>query len=182
MRDQCSGGMWSLWLWPVLAGCGMLSVGAFPRTTIPAQIAAPADQRLALVAAAAGVQIYRCDPKKDAPGTSAWVFQAPEAILRDVAGRYIGKHYAGPTWEAEDGSKVVGAVDARRDAPESTAIPWLRLKTKSSGSAGTLTAVTSVLRLSTAGGQPPPGGCSEPDLGRIVRVEYSADYYFYVNR
>ena len=182
MRDQCSGGMWSLWLWPVLAGCGMLSVGAFPRTTIPAQIAAPADQRLALVAAAAGVQIYRCDPKKDAPGTSAWVFQAPEAILRDVAGRYMGKHYAGPTWQAEDGSKVVGTVDARRDAPDSTAIPWLRLKTKSSGSAGTLTAVTSVLRLSTAGGQPPPGGCSEPDRGRIARVEYTADYYFYVKR
>ena len=159
-----------------------LSVGPFARTIVPSEIAAPASHKLDLVVAATGVQIYRCDAKKDAPGALEWAFQAPEATLRDVGGRYIGKHYGGPTWEAEDGSKIVGTVDARRDAPEKSAIPWLRLKARSTGGPGTLANVTGVLRVSTSGGQPPAGGCNDTERGRIVRVGYTADYYFYVNR
>ncbi|MEP7084829.1 MAG: DUF3455 domain-containing protein [Betaproteobacteria bacterium] len=165
-----------------IAGCGMLTVGEFPRAIIPAEIAAPANQYLEWVLVAKGVQIYRCDPKKDAPGQYDWAFQAPEAYLRDVPGKSVGRHYAGPTWETDDGSKVIGAVQARVDAPEKGAIPWLRLGAKSTGSAGSkLAKVTTVLRVSTNGGQPPPG-CTEPDQGRILRVGYTADYYFYVNR
>ncbi|CAN5925593.1 hypothetical protein BH11MYX4_BH11MYX4_06510 [soil metagenome] len=33
----------------------------------------------------------------------------PEATLFGHHGRVAGKHYAGPTWEANDGSTVVGA-------------------------------------------------------------------------
>jgi Protein of unknown function (DUF3455) len=166
----------------IVAGCGVLAVGPFPRTIIPAEIAAPQNQRLELIAAAVGAQIYRCDAKKDVPGRYEWVFQAPDAQLRDVGGRYFGRHYAGPTWETEDGSKVVGTVQARIDAPDKTAIPWLRLAAKSTGGAGRLAAVTTVLRVSTVGGQAPASGCVESDLGRILRVDYSADYYFYVPR
>lgn len=165
----------------IVAGCSVLAVGPFPRTIIPAEIAAPPNQRLELIVAAVGVQIYRCDPKKDAPGRFEWVFQAPEARLRDVAGKSFGRHYAGPTWEAEDGSKIVGTEQARIDAPDKTAIPWLRLGAKSTG-AGLLANVTSILRVSTVGGQPRAGGCAEPDQGRILRVDYGADYYFYVAR
>lgn len=169
-------------LLPIVAGCSVLAVGPFPRTTIPAEIAAPQNQRLELIVAAVGVQIYRCDAKKDAPGRFEWTFQAPEARLRDVAGKSFGRHYAGPTWEADDGSKIVGTVQARVDAPDKAAIPWLRLAAKSTGGAGLLANVTSIQQGSTVGGQPPAGGCAEPDQGRILRVDYSADYYFYVAR
>lgn len=165
----------------VLAGCGMLAVGPFPRTSIPAEIAAAPNQKLELVMAATGVQVYRCEAKKDAAGQFDWVFQAPEAVLRDASGQYLGRHYAGPTWEGEDGSKVVGTVEARLNAPARTAIPWLRLGAKATG-AGILANVTTVQRVGTVGGQPPAGGCTQSDEGRILRVEYTADYNFYVPR
>ena len=169
-------------LLPMVAGCSALAVGPFPRSTIPAEIAAPQNHRLELAVAAIGVQIYRCDPKKDAPGQFEWAFQAPEARLRDVAGKSFGRHYMGPTWEADDGSKIVGTVQARVDAPDKAAIPWLRLSAKSSGAAGPLATVTGIQRVSTVGGQPPAGGCPATDQGRVLRVDYSADYYFYVPR
>jgi hypothetical protein len=169
-------------LLPIVTGCSVLAVGPFPRTIIPAEIAAPPNQRLELIVAAVGAQIYRCDAKKDAPGRFEWVFQAPEARLRDVAGKSFGRHYAGPTWEADDGSKIVGTVQTRIDAPAKTAIPWLRLAAKATGGAGLLANVTSIQRVSTVGGEAPAGGCAEPDQGRILRVDYSADYYFYVPR
>lgn len=169
-------------LLPIMAGCSVLAVGPFPRTIIPAAIATPQNQRLELIVTAVGVQIYRCDARKDAPGRFEWVFQAPEARLRDVAGKSLGRHYAGPVWEADDGSKVLGTVQARIDAPSRAAIPWLRIGAKSSGAAGMLASVTGIQQVSTVGGQPPAGGCAEPDQGRILRVDYSADYYFYVPR
>ena len=179
MAIVCSAGVIAI------SGCGMLpsmSMGAFPRVSIPSEIAASSTQKLELIAAATGVQIYRCDAKAGAPGTYEWVFQAPEAILRDVGGKHVGKHYAGPTWEAEDGSRIVGTVDTRRDAPDKSSIPWLRLKTRSTAGSGTFSGVNTILRVSTTGGMPRSGGCSEADHGRIVRVDYTADYYFYVNR
>ena len=109
----------------LIAGCGMLPVVTFTRATIPADIAVPPNQKLDLILVAKGVQIYRCDSKKDAPGRFEWSFQAPEALLRDVGGKSVGRHYAGPTWEADDGSKIVGTVQARVDAPDKAAIPWL---------------------------------------------------------
>jgi hypothetical protein len=37
------------------------------------------------------------------------VLKAPDADLFDEGGRRIGRHFAGPTWEAsDDGSKVIG--------------------------------------------------------------------------
>ena len=168
-------------LLPILAGCSMIAVGPFPRTILPVGIAAPQNQRLEYAAAAVGVQIYRCDPKQDAPGQFEWVFRAPEARLRDFDGKSFGRHYEGPTWEANDGSKIVGTVQARIDAPDKSDIPWLRLAAKPSGS-GLLAGVTGIQQASTVGGQAPAGGCAAPDQGRILRVEYSADYYFYVPR
>jgi hypothetical protein len=123
------------------------------------------------VAPAKGVQIYECRDAK-------WVFVAPEADLFDRSGRKIGRHYAGPTWEAADGSKVVGAVKERADA--AGAIPWLILSTKSAGPDGAFSKVTSIQRLSTSGGVAPSGACAEP--GATVRVPYTADYYFLSRR
>ena len=123
------------------------------------------------VAPAKGVQIYECRDAK-------WVFVAPEADLFDRSGRKIGRHYAGPTWEAADGSKVVGAVKERADA--AGAIPWLILSTKSAGPDGAFSKVTSIQRLSTSGGVAPSGACAE--AGAKARVPYTADYYFFTGR
>ena len=180
-----------------------LSIGLMPRTPVPAEIAAGPDERLALIGIGSGVQVYRCDLKAGPPGTPAagttavagsstaagagtatayeWALQAPEATMRDAGGRYVGKHYLGPTWEAEDGSKVVGTIDARREASNGS-IPWLRLKTRSIGGAGTFNGVTTVLRVATTGGVPRAASCNELERGRITRVEYAADYYFYIKR
>jgi hypothetical protein len=155
--------------------------GAFTRTPVPSELAPGPDRRLSMVVAARGVQIYRCDAKKDEPGRFEWTFQAPDAVLRDVGGKYVGKHYEGPTWEAEDGSKIVGTVDARREAPSRNAIPWLRLSARSTGTAGLFAGVTTVVRLGTSGGVA-PSACTDREHGTILRVPYSADYNFYVTR
>jgi hypothetical protein len=177
-----------------------MSLGMMPRTPVPSELAVGPGHRLDIIAVANGVQIYRCEMTAGgatgAAGATAgaatasryeWVLMAPEAVLREPAGRYIGKHYGGPTWEASDGSKVVGSVDARYDPPRNSSIPWLRLDAKASdakasGAPGVFSGVTKILRVGTSGGIPPPAGCNEIERGKILRVDYTADYYFYVKR
>jgi hypothetical protein len=89
----------------------------------------PTEARLLLRAVAEGVQIYTCVVQ----GSGAvWTLKAPEAVLRDAAGeQVIGKHFGGPSWQANDGNTVVGEVVARADAPSGDAIPWLLLRARS---------------------------------------------------
>jgi Protein of unknown function (DUF3455) len=137
---------------------------------VPDHLKPGANESLALVAAATGVQIYECRDRK-------WAFVAPQAELWDARGRLIGTHYAGPHWESADGSKTVGAVKQRADAPKAGAIPWLLLGAKSVGGEGALSRVTSIQRVATHGGIAPAGGCDTP--GEEARVYYTADYYFF---
>ncbi len=123
--------------------------------------------------AAKGVQIYVCRVKGAA---DEWDFKAPEAELRDAQGRPFAKHYAGPTWEAPDGSKAVGKVLANEAAPKTGAIPWLLLSAQSSAS-GVLAGVRFIQRVNTSGGVGPTGMC--PTVGAEQRVDYAADYIFY---
>jgi len=162
----------------IVGACSALP-GAFTRTPVPRDLAPAANQKLELVVVGTGVQIYRCDPKSDSAGQFEWAFQAPEATLRDTSGKYLGRHYAGPTWEAMDGSKVVGTVEVRHDAPN-RAIPWLRLAARSTGTAGLFSGVTTIVRIATEGGIPPPNSCNEAERGKILRVPYTADYNLYV--
>ncbi len=90
---------------------------------------------------AKGVQIYRAQPKKGAAGQFEWVFQAPEAELSDDGGHVAAHHGAGPPWEAPDGSKALGAVKGKADAPGADAIPWLLLAATPTG-AGLFSKVT----------------------------------------
>ena len=146
-----------------LAGCAS-------SVSVPDSLKPAAGESLALVVPAQGDQIYECRAGK-------WAFVAPEAELFNRAGKKIGRHYAGPHWESLDGSRIVGAVKARADAPRAGDIPWLLLSAKSVGAEGAFSKVTSIQRVTTLGGSAPIEPCSQD--GRRVRVPYTAYYYFF---
>jgi hypothetical protein len=152
---------------------------AAPAAAIPEAIKAPAGQTISLELQATGVQIYECKSTKDDATKFEWAFKGPEAELFDNAGISVGKHYGGPTWESADGSKVVGEVKARDNGPDAKAIPWLLLSAKSNSGSGVFGAVQSIQRVSTSGGKAPADGCSAALAGKLVRVGYTAAYYFY---
>lgn len=120
---------------------------------------------------ALGVQTYRWS------GTN-WAFIAPEATLfaDPCYSREVGIHYAGPTWEANDGSKVLGARLAGC-TPERGAIPWLLLGATSLSRRGRFANFTYIQRVNTIGGTAP----AEAGLfiGDEARVPYTTEYYFY---
>ena len=131
---------------------------AKPLAQVPEKLKPSADESLVMIVAAKGVQIYECRAKKDPSGDYEWTFVAPEAELFDAGGTRIGKHYAGPHWESNDGSKIVGAVKENAAAPAADAIAWLLLTAKSVGAEGAFSKVTSVQRVSTVGGVAPKTG------------------------
>lgn len=163
-------------LTPVCLAASMLVLAAC--TGVPATLKPEGQQHATERVAARGVQIYECRALPNAAGAS-WVFVAPEAELLDARGNVTGKHYAGPHWEALDGSKVVGAVKARSDAPQAGAIPWLLLSAKSVGGPGRYAGVTSVQRIHTVGGMAPAKPCDSSTLGAVERVPYTADYVLF---
>jgi hypothetical protein len=125
-----------------------------------------------------GVQIYTCKAKADNSGFE-WVFKSPEAVLLDNANAQVGTHYAGPTWEGNDKSKVVGERVSSVNSPDSSAIPWLLLKAKSTDGAGVLSKTTFIQRLETTGGKAPGAGCDSTKLDAESRVNYTAIYAFF---
>jgi hypothetical protein len=154
------------------AALSLFAVSALARD-IPAKLVPLQPGPLVGKYVAKGVQIYVCTVKGSA---SEWDFKAPEAELIDAQGRPFAKHYAGPTWEARDGSKIVGKILASESAPMTGAIPWLLLAAKSSGS-GVLAGARFVQRVNTSGGVGPTGACLTGGIERSV--EYTADYIFY---
>ena len=85
-----------------------------------------------------------------------------------------------PHWESTDGSKILGAVKERADAPAPDAIPWLLLSAKSVGPAGSFSKVTAIQRVNTVGGVAPKAGCTFAEAGTAARINYTADYYFFI--
>jgi hypothetical protein len=148
-----------------------------PDMHIP-QALVPAAQASSERLAARGVQIYECRSTPDAQPKTQWVFVAPEAELFDLEGKRVGRHFAGPHWEADDGSRIVGATKARSDAPQAGAIPWLLLAATSEGAEGRFAKVAHVQRINTVGGVAPASACDAKSLGSVARVPYTADYVF----
>jgi hypothetical protein len=166
----------SMLLAALAAGCAVQPVA----TPVPAQLQPAANERVLMTVPAVGVQVYECRAAKDKAGEYEWAFVAPEADLFDRAGTKIGRHYAGPHWEANDGSRVAGTVSARAAAPSADAIPWLLLAAKSAGPDGSFSRVTSIQRINTVGGNAPKSGCTQATAGAPARVPYSADYVLFV--
>ena len=109
----------------------------------------------------------------------------PHAILLagdEDEGDLVAIHFAGPTWQALDGSSVVGdAANAKHfTAPDPDGVDWLSLPALSTAGNGLFSRVTYIQRLYTDGGKPPPEGCDQANNQTEVLVEYSAQYFFYV--
>ena len=164
----------------IITGCATSNIATVP--DVPGPLRVPANQTLIRQVQATGVQIYECKASKDGPVRFEWTFKAPEAELRDQAGNIFGRHYAGPTWEAYDGSRVVGEVSTRDDGPDPNAIPWLLLSATSASGRGILSQTKSIQRINTSGGKAPAGGCNEGLVGQEARVPYKAEYVFYRSR
>jgi hypothetical protein len=144
-----------------------------PPSQIPDALKAPAGVVLKQKLSAKGVQIYQCQGAE-------WKFLGPQAQLFDATGRQVASHYAGPTWEAADGSAVVGDIKAHEDAAEPGAIAWLLLSAKSTRGSGVFSQVQNIQRLQTVGGKAPTAACDAGNANQVERVPYTAIYYFYV--
>ena len=146
---------------------------------VPEILQVPDGQKVAFRTFAQGVQIYTCQASATDPTQFVWTFKAPEAVLFKGEGGTVGLHYAGPTWESNSGSKVVGSVLERSPSPDPNAIPWLLLEAKSAEGPGIFARVTYIQRVNTTGGTAPTEGCDAAHAGQEVRVPYTADYFFY---
>jgi hypothetical protein len=155
--------------------CSIFSFSANAQQ-VPKELQPPANEQLLLQVHATGDQIYTC--KADG-GQVAWTLKGPEAQLVDQGGKPFGKHFAGPTWEANDGSRVTGKAVANAASPDADSIPWLLLTVASHGGDGVLSRVTSIQRIRTKGGKAPTSGCDAARSGQEARASYSADYVFF---
>jgi hypothetical protein len=143
---------------------------------VPQQLQPPASEQLLLQVYAKGEQIYTC---KEDVTQYTWTLKAPDAQLFDKDGKPFGKHFAGPSWEANDGSRVTGKAVANVPSPDADSIPWLLVSVVSHEGSGVLSRTTSIQRLNTKGGKAPAAGCDSAHAGKELRVPYSADYLFY---
>jgi len=148
-----------------------------PPEWIPDSLRVPPGHELFLQALALGVQIYDCQAAK---GGFEWILRAPEALLFNGSAQLFGTHFAGPSWQSLDGSRVVGARVAGADAPNPKSIPWLLVQAKSHDGSGMFSKVKYIQRLQTGGGTAPPAdACNKAHSGEEARANYTAAYYFY---
>lgn len=134
-------------------------------------IQVPAGNTLSFHTYAVGFQLYRWSGGR-------WNFVAPSAkLFADENYRApVGDHFAGPTWQSSNGSSVV-AARVEGCTPDAAAIPWLLLRSVSTGGKGVFSKTTFIQRTNTGGGlEPSSPGSFEGDQRK---VPYVAEYYFY---
>lgn len=160
------------------AACDFLACSAVAQQ-VPPQLQPPANEKLLLQVHAKGDQIYTC--KADGAQFN-WALEAPDAQLFDKDGKPFGKHFAGPSWEATDGSRVTGKAVANAPSPDADSIPWLLVNVVSHEGTGVLSRASSIQRLNTKGGRAPASGCDAAHAGQKLRVPYTANYVFYASQ
>ena len=146
---------------------------------VPRELQPPSGERLVLSVHGMGDQIYTC---KGDGGKFAWVLKAPEAQLTEKNGKLFGKHFAGPSWEANDGSRIMGKAVANAPSPDANSSPWLLITVVSHSGEGVLARVTSVQRINTKGGKASASGCDAAHVGQEERKAYSVDYLLFAPR
>jgi hypothetical protein len=149
----------------------LLTGSTLAAEAIPDALAAPGTVPV-LTAHAEGQQVYDC--KAGADGKLVWTFREPQATLI-ADGSIVGKHYAGPTWDLNDGSAVVGKSIANAPGKTANDVAWLKLEVTAHRGSGALSDVTTVQRINTVGGNM-GGACDR--AGDIRAMPYTADYVF----
>ena len=145
---------------------------------LPAAVRAPAGDMQKLWTRGVGEITYECRAKKDVADQFEWAFVGPVATLYDARKGVVGKYYAGPTWEAGDGSKVTGKQVAVAPAtPGSIALQLVKADATTGG--GAMQGVSHIQRLNTRGGVAPAAACGVASVGQRQQVPYEADYVFY---
>jgi Protein of unknown function (DUF3455) len=151
-------------------------LSAYLAAQVPPQLQPSANEQFLLRVHAKGDQVYIC--KADA-AQFTWTLKAPDAQLFDENGKPFGKHFAGPSWEANDGSRVTGKAVANAPSPDPNSIPWLLVNVIAHEGNGVLSRATTIQRLNTKGGKAPASGCDAAHVGQEARAPYSADYLFF---
>jgi hypothetical protein len=141
----------------------------------PSPVDPPKGQKETLRAEARGVQIYTCEASGD---EFRWTLDHPEAELLDEKGQNIGRHFAGPSWEMIDHSRMSGKIAGRKASPDGS-IPWMLISAESHTGSGMLQHVEYVQRVNTKGGIAPTTGCDAAHAKAKSRVPYTATYIFY---
>jgi len=125
---------------------------------------------------ARGAQIYVCEQSSD---VYAWRLKGPEAILLNASGSEAGRHFSGPSWQAKDGSIVVGEPIIASGSPTEGSVPWVILRAKSHAHSGIFSSVDYVVRVHTQGGLAPADGCDRSHRSDERSVGYTATYVFF---
>ncbi len=155
----------------------MLLAQSLPDT--PKALRPPKDQPLLFRLSGIGSQIYIC---QNFGGIYGWKLKGPDAKLYRDSGELAGRHFAGPTWEANDGSRVTGKMVVSVPSPNAGSIPWLLLNVSSREGKGTMTRAESIQRLDTKGGVTPAKACDSSSERQEAPVPYEATYWFYGTR
>jgi hypothetical protein len=165
----------------LLAACAMTPPAQQPmvdNAQLPEAVRAPSGHQAAWHTTGTGQITYECRDRKDMPGQQEWAFVAPVATLTLPGGKIVGKYFAGPTWQANDGSSVTGKQLAVSPVGAGN-IPLQLVKASPGVQAGDLQQVSYIQRLNTKGGVAPSLPCGPDQKGQKQQVDYQADYVFY---
>ncbi|MDB5801639.1 MAG: hypothetical protein JWL63_2578 [Rhodocyclales bacterium] len=159
----------------VLPSCAQMEPMSAPMA--PAAVTPPAGHAVAMSTVGKGELTYECRARADMPNAFDWALVGPVATLMDKNQKAVGKYYAGPTWESNDGSKVTGKQVAV--SPNPGAIPLQLVKADPAMGNGSMSGISYVQRLNTQGGVAPAMMCDASKAGMKSQVPYQADYVFY---
>ena len=135
---------------------------------VPADIAVEDGNKVHFHGFGVGFQIYTWDG-------ASWGNPVPDATLFDNDGNVVASHFAGPTWESNSGSKVVGVPTAKVTV-DTNAIPWVRLTALNPQGPGIFADTSFIQRVNTVGGKAPSRNGA---VGEVAKVPYMADYFFF---
>jgi hypothetical protein len=155
--------------------CGTAALAAYAQADnrapeVPAELVVPVGNKVHFHGFGVGFQVYTWN------GTS-WGNAVPDALLFNGEAGIVATHGAGPSWQSNSGSRVVGMLPPVAVVVDTNAIPWLRLQALNPQGPGIFADTTYIQRVNTTGGKAPfaPGSF----VGQVARVPYTADYFFY---
>lgn len=161
----------------VLTAC--LSTPLLAQGELPEAVRVPAGHSLMLETVGKGTIVYECRDKQDMPGQTEWFFVGPKADLHDRQGKLVGTYFGPPaTWQAKDGSKVVGKQLAVAPAGAGN-LPYQLVEAAPAEGQGAFQGTRYIQRTALKGGVAPAKACTSANKGERETVTYQADYLFW---